>query len=87
MRDPDAYAAYTAGVPATVAAFGGRFIVRGGACEALEGEWQPARRVVIEFPSLEQARDWYASAAYREILPIRLANSEGRLAILEGHPG
>ena len=71
ITDADAYPAYTARVPASIARFGGRFVVRGGAIEVCEGAWRPARLVVIEFPSLERAHAWYASPEYAALQPIR----------------
>jgi len=58
---------YRRQVPATIAKYGGRFIVRGGKFETLEGNWNPKRLVVLEFPSGEQAKRWYDSAEYRPL--------------------
>jgi uncharacterized protein (DUF1330 family) len=71
VTDPDAYTEYTRGVPATLAPYGGRFIVRGGALAVVEGDWPAVRTVILTFPSVEQAQQWYESAAYRAILPLR----------------
>ena len=71
VADPEAYAAYSREVPGTLAPYGGRFVVRGGAFEALEGAWPSGRIVVLEFPSVDDARAWHASPAYQAILPIR----------------
>jgi uncharacterized protein (DUF1330 family) len=87
VLDPDGYRAYTSRVPATLEPFQGRFVVRAGANETLEGEWSPARIVLIEFPSMEQARAWYASPEYQAILPIRHRHSQARfLTLIEGVP-
>ena len=83
IRNQDEYGKYSAQVPATLEAYGGRFIVRGGVVDVLEGEWNP-RVVVIEFPDSDSARRWYHSKEYQSILPVRLANSEGRVLIAEG---
>ena len=61
VTDPATMEEYRKRVPATLAKYGGRFIVRGGAHQTLEGDWKPNRLVVLEFPSLEQARRWYDS--------------------------
>jgi uncharacterized protein (DUF1330 family) len=61
VTDPARYAEYRNKVPATVAAYGGRFLVRGGPHQVAEGSWHPHRVVVLEFPSMEQARRWYES--------------------------
>ena len=85
IKNPDAYAEYSKQVPETVSRWAGRFIVRGGAVETLDGDWSPKRLVVIEFPDLETARNWYGSDEYQAILPIRLANSEGAVILAEGY--
>ena len=84
ITNPDGYKEYTAAVPATIARYGGRFLVRGGAAEPLEGDWPKLRRVVIEFPSMEQAKKWFASPEYEKPLAMRRANSKGRLLLMEG---
>jgi len=84
VTDPDAFEAYRAAVPAVVAKFGGRYLVRGGAVEVLEGEWPVPRLVILAFDSVEQARRFYDSPEYQNILPLRLATSRGSIAIVEG---
>ena len=85
VEDPERYTDYSAHTESTLEPFGGRFIVRGGASEVLEGEWRPNRIVVIEFPDEQSARDWYASERYQEILPIRQEASTGSLVFVEGY--
>lgn len=75
---------YRKQVPATITKYGGRFIVRGGKVEQLEGEWQPKRLVLLEFPSLEQARRWYDSEEYRPLKAMRLKASSSNLILVEG---
>jgi uncharacterized protein (DUF1330 family) len=75
---------YRKQVPATVTKYGGRFIVRGGKFEQLEGEWQPKRLVLLEFPSVEQARRWYDSEEYRPLKAMRLKASNSNLILVEG---
>ena len=84
VTDPDAYQAYRQATPGVIAKFGGRFIIRGGEPEVLEGNWQVQRLVVIAFDSVEAARRFYHSPEYQEIVPLRQAASEGTLAILPG---
>ncbi len=84
LHDEETYAKYTVQTPATVADHGGRFIVRGGRWESLEGAEPGPRVVMIEFPSFEQAQAWYNSEAYQEILPLRQAASTGSLFLVEG---
>lgn len=85
VENPERYRDYTAHTEATLEPYGGHFVVRGGASTVLEGEWQPNRLVVIEFPSAQAAKDWYGSEAYRQIIPIRQEASTGSLVLVEGH--
>lgn len=84
VTDPVRYEDYKRMVPATIAKYGGRFIVRGGHVEALEGDWRPNRLVLLEFPSVERARAWWHSPEYAEARALRQATSTGTLLILEG---
>jgi len=84
VTDPVPYEAYRKEVLPTIAAFGGRFLVRGGKVTTLEGDWPFARTVVIEFPSREAAEGWYHSPAYQKILPLRLKASRGNFIIVDG---
>lgn len=71
VHDAEAYEAYRRIGAPTVAAFGGRFLVRGGETESLEGGWAPKRVVVLEFETAERARAWYRSASYQDAKRIR----------------
>jgi uncharacterized protein (DUF1330 family) len=84
VHDAAAFEEYRKLVPATIAAYGGRYIVRGGNTEVLEGNWQPKRLVILEFPSMARARQWYGSAEYAKILPLRLNASTGNAIFVEG---
>ena len=84
ITNAEGYAEYARVVPATVEKFGGKFLVRGGKAHPLEGDWPERRRVIIEFPSIEQAKAWYASPEYAKPLAMRKAASKGRLVFLEG---
>ncbi len=84
ITDPDGYAEYRKGVPATIEAHGGRFLARGGATQPLEGDWAPARLVIIEFPSLARLKTWYESPEYRPLLELRRRSSKGNLLAVEG---
>lgn len=85
VTDPVAYEEYRKVVPATVEKYGGKFIVRGGKFEKLEGEaWQPKRVVVVEFPSYEQAKAWYDSEEYRGPKEMRQQASVGDIIVVEG---
>ncbi|RKU00051.1 DUF1330 domain-containing protein [Burkholderia sp. Nafp2/4-1b] len=84
VDDVDRYKPYAAQVPATIAAYGGRYLIRNGAKHALEGAPPTERIVVLEFPSLERAKEWYTSEAYQSARVIRLSASTGNLFIIEG---
>ena len=84
VTNPAGYEPYRPLAAASVARYGGRFIVRGGAAELIEGNPAPQRVVIIEFPDAAAARRWYNSPEYQAALPIRLANSRGRAFIVEG---
>jgi uncharacterized protein (DUF1330 family) len=86
VTDPEAYREYSREVLGTLEPYGGRFVVRGGAWEALEGAWPSGRVVILQFPNVEQAKAWHASPAYQEILPIRQRNARTDfLIVVEGY--
>jgi uncharacterized protein (DUF1330 family) len=84
VTDPAPYEAYRKDVMPTIAAFGGKSLVRGGKMTKLEGDWPYSRVVVIEFPSREAAEGWYHSPAYQKLLPLRLKASRGNFIIVDG---
>jgi uncharacterized protein (DUF1330 family) len=84
VTDQAMFDAYRKDVMPTIAAHGGRFIVRGGAMTVLEGEWPLPRLVILEFPSRQAAEAWYRSPAYQKILPLRLKSCTGNLVIVDG---
>jgi len=86
VHDQEAYREYAALVPGTLQPHGGRFLVRGGAHETLEGAWQPRRMVVLEFPSAGDARRWHSSPEYAGAMAMRQRASTGSLVLVEGAP-
>jgi uncharacterized protein (DUF1330 family) len=84
VTDPALYEDYRKQVLAVVTQYGGRFIVRGGKLEPLEGGWSPKRVVALEFPSMEQARKWYGSPEYAPLIALRQRASRGKLLLVEG---
>jgi uncharacterized protein (DUF1330 family) len=84
VKDPVRYQDYIKMSPISIAKFGGRFIARGGRTEVLEGNWVPKRLVLLEFPSVERAREWWASEEYAPAKALRQATSYGELVILDG---
>jgi len=84
VKDPERYADYRTMVPASLEAYGGKFLVRGGAVEKLEGDWKPSRLVVLAFDSVEQAKRWWNSDEYREARDLRQATTDTRMIVVEG---
>src|SRR5262245_21560951 len=84
VKDPVAYEGYKRQTPASVAKYGGRFIIRGGKGETLEGGWVPKRIVVVEFESMEQAKTWWDSPEYAPVRAIRWQTAESRMIVVEG---
>lgn len=84
VRDPARYAEYIKLTPGTIAPFGGRFIVRGGKSERLEGDIPVGRIVVLEFDTFELAKAWYDSENYRAARTVRQSASVGTLILVEG---
>ena len=75
---------YRKHTPGAIAAFGGKFIVRGGKCKSLEGDWTQERLIVVEFPDMATAERFYHSPEYQKILPLRLKAASGRTLLVEG---
>ena len=84
VRDKERYEDYKRMVQPTLAQYGGRFLVRGGAAETLEGDWSPGRVVILEFPSAEQARAWWGSDEYAPAKELRQATAHTRMILVEG---
>ncbi len=82
--EPHSYEEYRRQVAPTIAAYDGRFVVRGGPFEVIEGDWQPHRLVVLEFPSVARCKEWYHSPEYGAILPLRLQSSHANAVVVEG---
>lgn len=84
VTDPIRYEEYKGLVPLSIAKYGGRYIARGGEVHVLEGAWTPNRLVILEFPSLDRARQWWASAEYARAKALRQATSAGNLVVIDG---
>ena len=84
VKDPVRYEDYKKLTPGSLMPFEGRFVVRGGKAETLEGDWSPTRIVVVEFPSLEKAKAWWSSAGYAPAKAIRQSTSETQMIVVEG---
>jgi uncharacterized protein (DUF1330 family) len=84
VTDAETFAKYRDQVPATIARYGGRYVVRGGAVETVEGTFARSRLVVIEFPSTTAAKTWWDSPEYIPLRALRQSASDGDVAIVEG---
>ena len=84
VTDPQQFEEYRRQVPATLTPFDGRFIVRGGATETLEGDWQPKRLVILEFPDRDKAKAWWSSQAYAQPKALRQRSARTQLLIVDG---
>ena len=84
ILDPVRYEEYKRLVPLSLSKYGGRFIARGGDAQTLEGMWTPGRLVIVEFPSLARAREWWASPEYAPARALRQATSKGSLVVVDG---
>jgi len=84
VHDMERYERYKSMVPPSLAAYGGRFLVRGGKVENLEGGWAPKRFVMVEFPSVERAKEWWNSDEYAEAKALRQATASTQMIVVEG---
>ena len=85
VTNPENYKEYVAAASSSSAKFGAKYIIRGGDVETLEGEPITDRLVVIEFKDMETLKAWYHSDEYQAAIPIRQANSTGRIMAVEGY--
>jgi uncharacterized protein (DUF1330 family) len=83
--DDKAYADYRARVDTTVAEAGGAYLARSNAIAVLEGTWRPQRFVIVEFPTTEAARNWWAGEPYRELKALRQRATRGNMILVEGN--
>lgn len=84
VHDPVRYEEYKRLAEATVTAYGGRYVARGGRTAVLEGAWSPKRLVILEFESLERARQWWDSPEYRPARELRKATAHSSMVVVEG---
>ena len=84
ITDAIGYEEYKKLTPASLVPFGGRFAVRGGRVETLEGTWTPGRLVILEFPTVERAREWWSSEIYRPAKALRQSCARTEMILVEG---
>jgi uncharacterized protein (DUF1330 family) len=82
--DSAGYEEYRQRAPATISAYGGRYVARGGVTEVLEGKWSPKRCVLLEFPSMAQLKAWWESPEYRLLRAIRERTAKSNFVVTEG---
>lgn len=87
VTDPGRFEEYKRLAQASIAQHGGTYVIRGGDCEALEGDWRPGRIVVLKFPSVSQAKAWYTSAEYKKARDARAGAAVFRILAIEGLAG
>lgn len=84
IHDPDTYKEYMLLAPPTIARHKGKYLVRGGTTETLEGDWKPQRFVVLEFPSAQAAKDWWSSPEYTKARKVRERCATARMLLVDG---
>lgn len=84
ILDSERYDGYKKLTPASLVPFDGKFIVRGGQTETLEGDWQPGRIVVVQFPSAQQAKAWWGSDLYAPAKALRQATATTQMILVDG---
>ena len=84
VTDPVGYEEYRKLAPPIVAAFGGKYLARGGKTETLEGDWSPKRLVILEFESAERAKEWLNSPEYRGARQLRRQTTQTNMVVIEG---
>ena len=84
ITDPKLFEEYKQLAPATVEAYGGKYVARGGIAESLEGDWMPSRIVILEFTSMDKAKAWMNSPEYREARAMRHQAATSRTIVVEG---
>ncbi len=86
VHDPADYEGYKTIAAPAVAQYGGKYLVRGGQVEILEGDWMPKRFVILEFPSVERAKAWWSSTEYAQAKKIRHRSAHTNMIVVEGRP-
>ncbi len=84
ITDPELYEEYKKLTPATITAYDGKFVVRGAKTESLEGDWNPQRLVMLEFPSVDRAKEWWNSQEYSKAKAIRQQAATTKMLVVEG---
>ena len=83
VNDQERYEDYKKLAPPAIAAYGGKYLARGGKVEILEGKWEPDRVVILEFESIEKAEEWIDSQEYREARALRHKTASSNMIVVE----
>ncbi len=84
VNDPGRYEEYKKLVPLAISAYGGKYLASGGRTEVLEGDWPLNRFVILEFESVERAKQWHESPEYREARALRHETASSKMVVVEG---
>ena len=84
VTDPEVFEEYRSQVSATLEQYGGKYVVRGGAVERAEGDWNPKRLVILRFDSMARAKEWYDSDEYRGPKALRHQSANSNIVLVEG---
>ena len=84
VTDPAVFEEYRGRVGDTIAKYGGRYVVRSGNSEVVEGNWSPKRLVVLEFPSMERLKTWYHSPEFAPLIQLRFGSANTYVVLVEG---
>ncbi len=84
ITDKEGYGEYKRLAPTSISSYDGKYIIRGGRTESLEGNWNPERIAVLEFPTFERAKEWYASEMYKKARSIRQQTAITKMILIEG---
>jgi uncharacterized protein (DUF1330 family) len=88
IHDSETYGEYRRLAPASVAAYGGRYLARGGRTDVLEGNWSPHRLVILEFPDMDRAKEWLDCSDYAPVKALRHKSAHSNMVVIEGvEPG
>ncbi len=85
VTDPDVYGEFLERVPAVVEQYGGRYLARSAEVSTMVGDWRPERIVLIEFQTIEQVQEFFASPEYQALVPLREQSATTRAIIVEGY--
>jgi uncharacterized protein (DUF1330 family) len=84
IENPTTYERYKSIAPPSIGIYGGRYLVRGGTMETLEGAWRPQRLVILEFENAERARGWWNSPEYAPAKALRQSCASTDMVLIEG---